>query len=219
MTLQCAIDLNGFDVSCGACRSCSAVSKGVYLFDSDLSGSQNLVGALTDLVQTETSLQCAPLECRKDPDIPVLDSQGERLVCRIEAKMLEDKPFMKAKTRLPGHDLEPKETIVVDYPKLISYFEREQADNRGASPYIPTFVVWHLGRPCEELNGITVFQDCRVLKEIFDREGDRRVFIRETGTGDFKDGKQMGVTKKYHFSVRECRPIEELVRELRALER
>ncbi len=218
MTLQCAIDLNGFDVSCGDCRGCGTGSKGTYWFDADLSRSRELVAALMELVERETSFHCIAPEHYKDPDIPVLDSQ-DRLVCRIEAKMLEDKPFMKVNALLPGHDLEPKETIVVDYPKLMSYFECKQADDRDASSDIPTFVVWHLGRLCEELNGVTVFQECGVLKDIFDREGDRRVFTRKTGTGDYKDGKKMGVTKKYHFSVRECRPIEELAGELRALER
>lgn len=218
MILQCGINLNSLNLSCGICHTCNAKSKGAYSFNSDLSKSQELVEALMALVAETTSFHCIPPGHVKDPDIQVLDSQ-ERLVCRIEAKMLEDKPFMKVNSFLSGHDLQPKETIVVDYSKLMSYFERMQADNCGASSYIPTFVVWHLGRPCAELNGITVFQECQGLKTIFNQKGKSRVYDRKTGTGDFKDGTQMGITKKYHFSVRECRPIEELVGELQTLER
>lgn len=216
MTLQCETDLHTLDPMCGTCNLCTAVSAGNYQFDHDLFRSQELVEALMELVTTVTPFHCLPPENNKDPDIRVLDAQG-RLVCRIEAKMLMDKPFMKVHDFLSGHDLYPKETIVVDLPKLMSYFERMRADNANGLAYIPTFVVWYLGRPCEGLTGVTLFQECRVLKTIFDQKGDSRVYTRRVGAGDIRNGEMMGVTRKYHFSVRECRPIEELIWELQAL--
>ena len=123
--------------------------------------------------------------------------------------MLNDKPFMKVRSFLSGHDLFPKETIVVDLPKLNHYIDRAHQE-RG----IPTFIVWYLGRCCPDVGGITVFQDVSVLEQIKIQKGDGRFFERKSGTGDFVNGKKMGITGKYHFSIRECRPIEELIGEI-----
>ena len=217
MKLECSTDLKTLDPKCGDCKLCQAVSKDRYLFDEDLRRSQKLVDALIKLVKDSTSFHCVQPEQVKNPDIRVYNNK-EELVCRIEAKMLEDKPFMRVHELLPGRDLYPKETIVVDLPKLKSYFERREEDKKENGRDIPTFVVWRLGRPCAETGGITVFQECLKLKEIFQKKGKGRYFERKTGTGDFRGGQKLGVTKKYHYSVRECRPITELVDELKALE-
>ncbi len=203
--LQCNVDLHRLERECGNCRKCKAVSKGSYYFDKDLKGSTVLVQQLENLIQSKTPYSCRGPEIHKDPDIRVLRPDGT-LLCRIEAKMLNDKPFMKVHELLSGHDLFPKETIVVDTPKLDSYLKR-----RAEEPTVPTFIVWTLGRPCEGLQGSTIFQSVDVLGEIRKQKGNTRIYQRRTGNGDFVNGKQMGITQKYHFSVRECRPIEELV--------
>ncbi len=203
--LECKVDLRSLARECGNCRKCRAVSKGSYYFDKDLKDSTVLVLQLEDLIQSQTPYSCCGPEIHKDPDIRVFRPDGT-LLCRIEAKMLNDKPFMKVHELLPGHDLFPKETIVVDTPKLDSYLKR-----RAEEPTIPIFVVWTLGRLCEGLYGSTVFQNVDILGQIRRQKGDARVFRRRPGKGDFVNGKQMGIIQKYHFSVRECRPIEELV--------
>ena len=93
------------------------------------------------------------------PGSPLYDpaSMGMKKIletAKEEAKMLEDKPFMKLREKIEGCDLYPKETIVVDYPKLQSYIARAHSDG-----HIPTYVVWHLGRPCADIGGITIFQN------------------------------------------------------------
>ena len=61
---------------------------------------------------------------------------------------------------------------------------------------------------------LTVFQEVSVLEQIKKRKGNGRYFQRRTGRGDLVDGHQLGITGKYHFSICECRPIEELIGEI-----
>lgn len=48
------------------------------------------------------------------------------------------------------------------------------------------------------------------LNRLYRFYGYARAFTRKTGRNDFKNGIKMGVTDKYHFSIRECEPIEKL---------
>ena len=201
-------DLHSFDRLCGTCHLCTANSKGVYTFSGDLASSYDLVKELISLIHSETPYHCIGPEIHKNADIRVMDDQDD-LVCRIEAKMLNDKPFMKVHSFLPGHDLFPKETIVVDLPKLNHYIDRTHQE-KG----IPTFIVWYLGRRCPDVGGITVFQNVSILEQIKKQKGNGRFFERKTGRGDFVNGQKLGITGKYHFSICECRPIEELTREI-----
>jgi len=132
------------------------------------------------------------------------------MVCRVEAKMLEGFAFMKAESILPDK-LKPKETLVVDLPKLLHYFDCMKIDLQELGRKIPIFVVWKFDRPCSDLGGITVFQDVAELKKIYDNRGLGRYFGRATVASDMRNGIKMGITDKYHFSLRECRPIEELI--------
>lgn len=74
--------------------------------------------------------------------------------------------------------------------------------------------MWKYDRPCSDIGGITVFQEADVLKEIYDREGPSRYFERETSEGDVVGGRKLGVTRKYHFSIKEVRPFWELLPEI-----
>lgn len=206
--LTCHINLQSFEKTCGNCRICSGKSKGAYYFDHDLKNSQELVRELESLICSQTPYHCQGPEVHKNADIRVMDSSNA-LICRVEAKMLNDSPFMKVHDLLPGHDLFPKETIVVDLPKLNHYIDRAHQE-KGT----PTFIVWYLGRRCPDVGGITVFQEVSVLEQIKKRKGNGRYFQRRTGRGDLVDGHQLGITGKYHFSICECRPIEELIGEI-----
>lgn len=202
--LSCRMDPQNFDRYCRSCNRCNSESKGIYLFQEDLSASEWLVRELKTLVRERTPYSCADPEVYKNPDIRVLDKDG-RLVCRIEAKVLDGKPFMKVHDLLKDSGLYPKETIVVDLPKLNHYIDRWREDG-----IVPTYLVWYLGRPCDDVGGITIFQDLAVLYKIMQEQGDKRSFKRSRGNGDMVDGRQLGITSKYHFSISECRPIEEL---------
>lgn len=218
--LKCGINLKHLtatQLECGQCSICSAQSKLDYPFERDLTTSEELVNALMKYIEANTSYKCKETDVDKNPDICVLDvSHNNDLVCRVEAKYLEGFAFMKAQQMLGDH-LKPKETLVVDEPKLLSYFGCKQRDLKKEGRDIPIFVVWKFDRPCSDLGGITVFQEVSVLKSIYDARGDGRTFERRTVATDMVNGQKRGITAKYHFSLKECRPIEELITAIGAI--
>lgn len=203
--------LTAAQLKCGSCQICAARSKLDYPFDRDLKNSNELVVALETFIEANTPFKCERTTINKNPDVVVVKHNGRKImVCRVEAKMLEGFAFMKAESMLPDK-LKPKETLVVDLPKLVHYFDCMDIDSRVRGRNIPIFLVWKFDRPCHDIGGITVFQDLAELKRIYDSRGLGRYFGRATVASDMRDGVKMGVTDKYHFSLRECRPIEELI--------
>ena len=204
--LKCyPVNPDGIALPCGDCSKCLGKSKLDYPFDRDLYHSDGLVREIIRFVQAATGYVCERTEEYKDPDLNVLDQAG-RLVCRIESKYLEGQAFMRSMRYI---HLWPRETLAVDEPKLLSYFNRKARD-RDLGKDIPIFVVWQFDRPCEDIGGIAVFQEIDVLRQIYERNGEARGFERKTSYNDYRDGEKLGITKKYHFSIRECEPIEAL---------
>jgi hypothetical protein len=222
--LTCSIDLQKLtvnDLECGSCSICKARSKLEYPFQRDLKTSEQLVQALKTYIEANTPYVCRDTQVHKNPDIVVLDivstsNPKGRLVCRVEAKMLDGYAFMKAEELLGDH-LKPKETLVIDEPKLLSYFECVDNDLRQHGKSVPIYVVWKFDRPCADLGGITVFQEVTKLRAIFEKRGTNRTFERKTVASDLDNGVKRGITAKYHFSLRECRPIEELIEQINAI--
>jgi len=212
--LQCKIDLKNIsdnELICVECTICKARSKLIYPFDKDLKTSDDLVNSIKEYIERNSIYSCVKTVIYKKPDLSVIDvKQDDKLICRIESKLLEGFAFMKSEYLLKAK-LKPKETLVVDKPKLLSYFECEQQDWIQHKRYIPIFVVWKFDRPCKDFGGITIFQEVKKLKMIYDSYRDDRAFERQTVNTDFRNGKKMGITAKYHFSIKECRPIEELI--------
>ncbi len=212
--LKCNINLSSHtqaDLICGDCKSCKPISALNYPFERDLTTSQELVNALCTLIESNTPYKCKAPETNKNPDIRVIDVNNcNSLICRIEAKYLEGKAFMKIKEKIVDK-LEPKEALVVDEPKLISYFECKENDFKKYNRNIPIYLVWKFDRPCKDIGGITIFQEIDVLKKIYNERGKNRAYERKTARGDVINGHKLGITAKYHFSIRECRPIEELI--------
>lgn len=208
--LSCRVNLENLsdtDLECRDCRKCTGSSKLDYPFERDLLSSDDLVLELMRYVETNTGYKCQKTTIDKNPDINVYrDSTCQELICRIESKLLEGQAFMKAKEKF---GLYAKETLVVDEPKLLSYFQCKEND-RNVGKDIPIYVVWKFDKPCEDVGGIAVFQEIDELKRLYRLHGYARAFTRKTGSNDFKDGIKMGVTDKYHFSIRECEPIEKL---------
>jgi len=196
---------------CGPCQICAARSRLDYPFDRDLKNSDELVIALEAFIEDNTPFRCERTTIHKNPDVVVIQGDDRKtMVCRVEAKMLEGFAFMKAESILPDK-LKPKETLVVDLPKLLHYFDCMDADFRESGRKIPVFLVWKFDRPCRDIGGITVFQDLHELRKIYESRGLGRYFGRAVTPSDIRDGVKMGITDKYHFSLRECRPIDELI--------
>lgn len=216
--LQCKIDIRALtptDIACGNCNICVARSKLNYPFDQNLVSSNTLVHELTSYIESNTEYKCRRTTIDKNPDIAVIAHRDRRiLICRIEAKMLGGYAFMKAE-KLLGDHLKPKETLVVDLPKLLHYFRCKEIDKQQQGRDIPIFIVWKFDRPCEKFSGISVFQEVTALKAIYDQRGNARQFTRRSTPSDIKNGARMGVIEKYHFSIKECRPIEELINAIR----
>lgn len=70
--------------------------------------------------------------------------------------------------------------------------------------------MWYVG-------GIAVFQEIDELERLRRLYGYVRAFRRRTGANDYQNGIRMGVIDKYHFSIRECEPIEKLVSVIREI--
>lgn len=191
------------DLLCGDCRICAGQSKFDYPFQKDLRNSDDLVRELIEYITIMTRLRCARTEIDKNPDINVFDNEGN-IVCRVEAKYLEGQAFMKSKSMI---GLRPKEAIVIDEPKLDSYLLCKNLDySKGKN--IPIFVVWKFDRPCADIGGITVFQEVDELNRLRGIYRRSRAYQRRSAANDYNNGIKLGVTSKYHFSIRECEPIE-----------
>lgn len=211
--LHCSpVDPQRIPLSCGTCNKCLGKSKLDYPFSRDLFNSDDLVQELMRFVSETTGFVCEPTTIYKNPDINVWDCD-HNLVCRVEAKYLSDQAFMNAKKYI---NLFPREALAVDEPKLLSYFNCKEADYL-AGKNIPIFVVWQYDRPCEDIGGITVFQEIDILKQVYSDCGPSRAFERKSSFNDYQNGAKMGITKKYHFSIRECNPIEALPPRILAL--
>ncbi len=217
--LSCQIkDLKAVNYECGTCKICSPKSKLDYPFEENLKTSESLVDKLMAFIEKYTRYKCKITTTEKNPDICVIDvkNEDELIICRAEAKYLEGKAFMKSEMILADH-LKPKETLIIDKPKLISYFECYENDFKTYGYYIPIFIVWEFNRPCPDIGGITVYQNINVLRNIYQQRGDKRAFKRRQGDGDIIDGRQLGIVDKYHFSIRECKPIETLPHEIMSI--
>lgn len=210
--LSCSVNPKEIPLLCGSCHKCLGRSKLDYPFTRDLFNSDDLVQELMRFVAQTTGCSCSPTKINKNPDIDVFSKDG-RLICRIEAKYLSGQAFMKSKQFI---HLYPRESLAVDEPKLQSYLERK-AQDRADGKDIPIFVVWKFDRPCDDIGGIAVFQEIDILRQIYLKNGSSRSFERKSSFNDYQNGTKLGITKKYHFSIRECEPIEDLPARILAL--
>lgn len=190
---------------CIKCGICTGKSKGVYIFPEDLKESQNAVEEIKNDILIKTPLTPLPPDDKKKCDI-LLENKGKR-VARVEVKEIEP-TFVYIQKYLPQAGLTPYETLVIDYPKLLSYFAAQDEDG------LPFYVVVNLIRKCR--NGKKVYANLKDLRSIFDKAGSTRYFKRAAGVGD-EGG---GITEKYHFSIdREFNNnYDELFNELRKLD-
>ena len=209
--LTCHVNPSLIPLECNNCHICQARSKLDYPFNKNLSDSDGLVAEIMNFVTVRTGYRCKRTTVHKNPDIDVYDNTG-RIICRIEAKYLEGYAFMKS---LQQVNLFPRETLVVDSPKLDSYIQRKAAD-LAAGNNIPIFVVWKFDRPCRDIGGIAVFEEIDALNAIRCQYPERS-FERKSAFNDYRYGNKLGITSKYHYSIRECKPIGDLPAMISAL--
>lgn len=121
-----------------------------------------------------TMLKCKKTTIDKNPDINVLDEDGN-ILCRVQAKYLEGQAYMKSKSEV---GLFPKEALVVDEPKLDSYVACKNSD-RDMGKDVPIFVVWKFDKPCEDVGGITIFQEVDTFDRLRQEYGRLRAYERK----------------------------------------
>jgi len=212
--LSCHIDIERtldkvFD--CGDCNKCQPTSALNYPFSKDLKNSNDLVNELMTYIEANTMLKCFEPEQHKNPDIRAIDiTLNDFLVCRIEAKYLEGKAFVKASENI---GLRAKETLVVDEPKLLHYFECKKNDYKKYNREVPIFVVWKFDRPCNDIGGITVYQEIDNLENIY-KNNQNRFFERKSAQNDYVNGEKKGITRKYHYSIKETKPFWQMLPEI-----
>ena len=213
MKIKCPFDFNlllDTEFKCLTCLKCSSKENNLHNFQEDLTTALSFEEELKSFIEDNTNIYFKDLKIFKNADLSFFSVfQEEKLICRVEAKFLNGKAavYMKEKIGLEG-----KESLVVDEPKLISYINQNIKDNENTIFYIPTYIVWYFGRPCSDFNNITVYQEITKLKEIYYNQNfEKRKFERKTTSFDISDKKKLGVTKKYHFSIKETNPIYNLV--------
>jgi hypothetical protein len=95
-----------------------------------------------------------------------------------------------------------------------------RCDGRSKSAYafedgVPLFIIWRVKRPC--LGEGYWDQHIGPLIAIGNRYRDHRTWRRASTDSDYVDGEHKGVVVNYHFSLRELRPLEELLLQMAEL--
>jgi hypothetical protein len=188
---------NIFD--CYQCHTrCDAVSKGIYIFNNDVSFSEQYENLIIDHINSLKKYQSK--KCKKEgfPDIQINDLQGN--VYRYLEVKVQQRTFMKIETFLPQSQLRPSETVALNLSDLLRYFKIEEATG------ITTAIVWVLlNRGCiVQANSFKLFfQTSKELKRIYSTQRSYRTFRRKSGEGDVVEGVHKGVTVNFHFSLNE----------------
>ena len=190
---------NIFD--CSRCSTrCDGVSKGIYIFNNDVSFSERYENLIIDKINSYGKYQSN--KCKKDgfPDIEIKDLQ-ENLYRYLEVKV-QQRTFMHISKYLPDSLLKPSETVALNASDLVRYFEIERRTG------VTTVIVWVvLNRSCivRENSFKLFFQTSKELEKIYNTQKKYRTFRRKSGEGDVVDGVHKGVTVNFHFSLNELK--------------
>jgi hypothetical protein len=190
---------NIFD--CYQCHTrCDGVSKGTYIFDHDVSFSENYEDLIIDHINSLKKYQAK--KCNEDgfPDIQINNLQGN--VYRYLEVKVQQRTFMKVEKYLPQSQLMPSETVALNLSDLLRYFKIEEATG------VTTAIVWVLlNRACVvPANSFKLFfPTSNELKKIYSTQKSYRTFRRKSGEGDVVDGVHKGVTVNFHFSLNELK--------------
>lgn len=196
--------MNPYIFDCENCPTpCDGESKRTYIFMNDVEYSEHHENQIIDMINSVQDFSAKKCELDGYPDIEVLHEETGK-VFYIEIKA-QRRTFMSVKRILPNGGLEPSETLALNLSDLRRYFEIKDTVNK------PVFLLWCVeNRPCIVPEGQTMYfyQDVEVLRAIYEYVGDNRRFRRESGRGDYVNGKHKGVVVNYHFSLNELIPLD-----------
>lgn len=191
---------NPFIFNCETCcTKCEGTSKNAYIFDEDAEFSSLYEQKLINYINQYTNFKAEKTTDKSYPDVRVLSQN--KVVFYIEVKV-QRRTFMAVQKYLPQSNLKPSETIALNESDLLRYFEI------GEKIKEPIFLFWVLlSRPCilKEREEKYYYRLVSELKPIWEKERDKRKFKRKSGEGDEVNGKHLGVTVNYHFSLNELK--------------
>jgi len=191
-----------FIYDCSACSDrCDGVSKGNYNFKNDVEFSEYYENKIIERINKNPKYFAYKCEKVGYPDIAVKLSETNELYRYIEVKV-QRRTFMSVEHILPNANLKPSETLALNLSDLLRYFKIHETDE------VPTNILWVLlNRPCILQNAETgfFFQSVEKLKQIYEKQLDKRRFRRKSGAGDVVDGVHKGVVVNYHYSLKELK--------------
>lgn len=197
------LQIEPYIFNCKVCPTrCDGVSKMNYQFDKDASFSEHYENLLIDYINGLSAFNARKTTESGYPDIEVNDQMGNKFY--IEVKV-QRRTFMSVENIIPDSNLKPSETVALNLSDLVRYFELEEETGTQI------FIFWVLlNRPCilGPQQAQFYYRWAEELKPIWQQEADKRKFRRKSGEGDEVDGKHLGVTVNYHFSLRELKKWE-----------
>lgn len=194
------LQIEPYVFNCKVCPTrCDGVSKMSYRFEDDVKFSERYENQLIDYINTTTPFSSRKTTEKGYPDVEVTNDNGTKFY--IEVKV-QRRTFMSVEKIIPESGLTPSETVALNLSDLKRYFELEETNK------LQIYIFWVvLNRPCilgdEEAH--FYYRLAAELKPIWEKENGRRRFRRKSGAGDEVDGKHLGVTVNYHFSLKELK--------------
>src|SRR5690606_4902771 len=131
-------------------------------------------------------------------DVEVREKSGE-IKAYIGVKA-QQRTFMKVEKILHYSRLLPSETLALNLSDLKRYFEQYDVHQKMI------YIVWVLlQRSCILCaNQYKLYtQKIEVLREIYEKPLNNRIFRRKSGIGDVVGGEHLCVVVNYHFSINE----------------
>jgi len=194
------LQIEPYVFNCKACLTpCDGISKMNYQFADDAAFSEHYEQLLISHINQFTPFTASKTVEKGYPDIQVVNKAGSKFY--IEVKV-QRRTFMSVEKILPDSKLKPSETVALNLSDLNRYFELE------AEKKIHIFIFWVLlNRPCVlgDKESQFYYRLASELKPIWEKEHHKRRFRRKSGEGDEVDGKHLGVTVNYHFSLKELK--------------
>lgn len=194
------LQIEPYVFNCKLCPTpCDGVSKMSYVFENDAHFSEHYEQQLINYINVSTRFSAKKTAQKGYPDIEVANRRGEKFY--IEVKV-QRRTFMGIEKIIPQSGLKPSETVALNLSDLKRYFELEQTHK------LQIFIFWVvLNRPCilgkDEAH--FYYRLVAELKPIWENAQENRRFKRKSGAGDEVDGKHLGVTVNYHFSLKELK--------------
>ncbi len=194
------LQISPYVYNCKVCPTrCDAVSKMVYLFKDDLKFSEFYENMLIGYINDSTKFKAQKTIKKGYPDILVNTPSGEKFYVEVK---VQRRTFMTVERILPKSGLKPSETVALNLSDLKRYFDLTTKSK------VHVFIFWVvIDRPCilGDKGVQFYYRLAQDLRKIWQREKQNRQFRRKSGLGDEVEGRHLGVTVNYHFSLKELK--------------